>query len=93
MKLVKCCEGGFDCDGKIRAAREKEVLQQAAERSFRRRLGRNQEVLAERGRVGRQRIVFSLIASLINVKAPEIIAWLAIIAAVVAMTTPVIINQ
>jgi len=64
MKLVKCCEGGFDCDGKIRAAREKEVLQQAATRSFRQRLGRNQEVLAERVRVGRQRIVFSLIFAL-----------------------------
>ena len=36
---------------------------------------------------------FNLMASLISVKDPEIIAWLAMMAAVVAITTPGIMNH
>ncbi len=31
MKTLNCSDAGFDCEGKIRAASEEEILKQAAE--------------------------------------------------------------
>lgn len=35
MKVLRCREAGFDCEGEIRAENEEEVLRQAAEHAQR----------------------------------------------------------